>query len=317
MSRPPGATIGGQAVLEGVMMRAPHGWAVACRTPGGRIEAESHELPRLSSRSRWGRVPFVRGALVLVEALTLGFRALSWSAQKASGEDEEPLSSRQIAVSMTLALVIFAGLFMLLPVAATGWLGLGADTPWFHLVEAGIRIGLFLGYLWAIGRSSEIRRVFAYHGAEHMTIHAYEAGDPLGIADIRGYRPEHPRCGTSFLLIVLLVAIVVFSLFGDFGYLPGPSLLWLVLSRLVLIPVIAGVAYEVLKLAAFKPAGVVSKVLAAPGLWLQRMTTAQPEDPMIEVAVTSLLFALDDTELEGLRSRGPVVPEALAVLEQS
>ena len=317
MARPPGATIGGQAVLEGVMMRAPHGWAVACRTPSGRIEAESQDLPRLSSRSRWGRVPLVRGALVLVEALTLGFRALSWSAQKASGEDEEPLSSRQIAVSMTIALIIFAGLFMLLPVAATGWLGLGADSPWFHVVEATLRISLFLGYLWAIGRSEEIRRVFAYHGAEHMTIHAYEAGDPLGLAEIRGYRPEHPRCGTSFLLIVLLVAIVVFSLLGDFSFLPGPTLLWLVVSRIVLIPVIAGVSYEVLKLAASDRRGLASRILAAPGLWLQRLTTRQPDDQMIEVAVTSLLFALDTTELEGLRARGPVVPEALAVLEQS
>ncbi len=316
MSRPPGATIGGQAVLEGVMMRAQQGWAVACRTPSGRIEAISHELPRLSARSRWARVPLVRGALVLAESLTLGFRALSWSAQKAAGEDEEPLSSRQIAFSMTAALVVFAGLFMLLPVAATGWLGLGADSPWFHVVEAILRIGLFLAYLWAIGRSSEIRRVFSYHGAEHMTIHAYEAGDPLELSSIRGYRPEHPRCGTSFLLIVLILAIVTFSLLGSFSFLPGPTFVWLVVSRIVLIPLIAGVAYEVLKLAAAREGGVIGKVLAAPGLWLQRMTTAVPDDRMIEVAVASLLFALDSEELAGVRARGPVVPEALAVLEQ-
>jgi len=299
------------------MMRAPKGWAVACRTPSGVIEAVSHQLPRLSARSMWARVPFVRGALVMVEALTLGFKSLSWSAQKAAAEDEQPLTGRQIAVSMTVALAVFAVLFMLLPVAATGWLGLQAASPWFHVVEALLRIGLFLAYLWAIGRSGEIRRVFAYHGAEHMTIHAYEAGESLSVPAIRRFRPQHPRCGTSFLLIVLLVAIVVFSLLGDFSFLPGPTILWLVASRIVLIPAIAGVAYEVLKFAAARPSGILGKVLATPGLWLQRLTTAEPENAMIEVAVTSLLFALDGEERAEVRTRGPVVPEALAVLERS
>ncbi len=306
MSRPPGATVGGQAVIEGVMMRAPTGWAVAVRNPAGTIEAQAHELPRLSARSRWAKVPFVRGVLVLVESLTLGFRALTWSAQRAVGEDEEPLTSRQIAISMTVALVFFVGLFMLLPLGAARLAGFGPDSVWFHVVEAVVRIGLFIGYIWAIGRSQEIRRVFQYHGAEHMTIHAYEAGDPLTREAISKYQPQHPRCGTSFLLIVMLTAVVVFTLVG------GLPWYLLILSRIVLIPVIAGVSYELLKLGGSKIDSLVGRMLTAPGLWLQRLTTGEPEPDMIDVAVTSLLFALTGDEVEEVKTRGPVEPGALA-----
>ncbi len=288
------------------MMRAPAGWAVAVRTPEGGIEAQAHQLPRLSARSNLAKVPFIRGVLVLIESLSLGFRALSWSAQRAVGEDEEPLTSRQIAGSMAIALVFFLGIFMVLPLVAARLGGFDADSVIFHVIEAIVRIGLFVGYIWLIGRSEEIGRVFAYHGAEHMTIHAYEAGDPLGVEQIKRYRPEHPRCGTSFLLIVMITAVIVFTIVG------GLPWYLLVASRIVLIPAIAGISYEILKLGGSRVDSLFGRILTAPGLWLQRLTTRQPEEPMIEVAVTSLLHALTDDEVSEVKERGPIAPEALS-----
>lgn len=302
----PAMSVGGQAVLEGVMMRAPQAWAVAVRKPDGEIEAARHPLPRLSSRSRWAKVPFVRGILVLGESLTLGFRALSWSAQKSVGEEEEELSKKEIAGSLTLALLLFAGVFILLPAAAAGWIVQERSEVGFVVVEAIIRLGLFIGYIWAIGRSKEIARVFLYHGAEHMAIHAYEAGEPLSVESVRRYRPEHPRCGTSFLLIVILLAIAVFSLVGQ------PGWFWLIVSRILGIPLIAGISYELLKWSGTHGGERLAGVLAAPGLWLQRLTTGQPEDPMIEVAVASLVSALEDDQVLEVEERGPLPPAAAA-----
>ena len=301
----PAQSVGGQAVIEGVMMRAPNAWAVAVRRPSGDIEAVRHPLPRLSSRSRLARVPFIRGMLVLGESLTLGFRALSWSAQQASGEDEEPLTRRQIAGSMTVALVLFAALFILIPAAVARFAAGDSDLT-FNAIEGVVRLFLFVGYIWVIGRSDEIRRVFQYHGAEHMAIHAYEAGEPLAVDSVERYRPEHPRCGTSFLLIVVVLSILVFSLLGQ------PGWVGLIVSRLVLIPVIAGVAYEMLKFSGAHRSEWLGRILAAPGMWLQRLTTGQPEADMIEVAVASLLSALDDDEVEAIRSRGPLPAAAEA-----
>ena len=304
MSRPPGATVGGQAVIEGVMMRAPTAWAVAVRRPDGIIEAQSRQLPRLSARSAWAKVPFVRGVLVLIESLSLGFRALSWSAQRASLEDEEELTKGGIAFAMTIALVFFLAIFMVLPLLMARGLEtlIGESTLLFNVLDGVIRIALFIGYIWAIGRSAEIQRVFAYHGAEHKTIHAYEAGDPLTVDAIQVYSPRHPRCGTNFLLIVVLIALVVFSALGR------PSWPWLVASRVLFIPVIAGVAYEILKLAANQRW---MALASRPGIWLQRLTTRQPEDDQVEVAVASLLAALADEERSEVEARGPVAPGAL------
>jgi len=287
-------------------MRAPHGWAVAIRNPQGVIEGQAHALPRLSARSNLAKVPFIRGVLVLVESLTLGFRALSWSAQRSVGEEEEPLTGRQIAVSMSVALVFFLALFMILPLLVARLGGFEDTSIWFFVIEAVVRIGLFVLYIWAIGRSAEIGRVFQYHGAEHMTIHAYEHGDALTRAEISKYRPEHPRCGTSFLLIVMITALIVFTLIG--------SLSWflLIASRVVFIPVIAGISYEILKLGGANIESIFGRMLAAPGMWLQRLTTRQPEPKMIDVAVTSLLFALSADEVEAVKARGPLSPEALS-----
>ncbi len=304
MSRPPGATVGGQAVIEGVMMRAPSKWSVAVRRPDGVIEAATHELPRLSARSRWGKVPFVRGVLVLVESLNLGFRALSWSARKAGMEEGEEVSSRQMALSIVLALVFFVAVFMMLPllVARGAERIFGDSSIVFNVVDGVVRIAIFIGYVWAIGRSAEIRRVFEFHGAEHQTIHAYEAGDPLTIDAIQRYSPRHPRCGTNFLLIVVLIALVLFTTLGR------PAWPWLITSRIVGIPIIAGFAYEVLKAAADRRW---LQLASRPGLWLQRLTTRAPSDDQIEVAVTALLAALDEEERKDVARRGPVAAAAL------
>ncbi len=301
----PALTVGGQAVLEGVMMRAPQAWAVAVRRPDGVIEAARHPLPRLSSRSRLATIPFIRGVMVLGESLTLGFRALSWSAQKATGEEEEELSKGQIAGSMTIALVFFAALFIVAPAAAAR--AITDDRSFFYAtVEGLVQLGIFLGYLWLLGRSQEIKRVFAYHGAEHMSIHAYEAGDPLSVVRVQKYRPEHPRCGTSFLLLVMFLAILIFGLLGR---LPWPLL---IASRVIGIPVIAGISYELLKLSGANQDNLFGRFMAAPGLWLQRLTTRYPEPDQIEVAIASLLSALDDDEVAQVVARGEVPDAALA-----
>jgi uncharacterized protein YqhQ len=305
VSRPPGATVGGQAVIEGVMMRAPNKWSVAVRRPDDVIEARSSELPRLSARSRWARVPFVRGILVLVESLSLGFRALSWSAQKAAPEEEgEEIKPRHLAFAMVFALAFFIGLFMILPLLiAKGAEGIfGESTVLFNVVDGLVRVVLFIGYIWVIGLSKEIRRVFAYHGAEHKTIFAYEDGKPLVVDQIQSYSPRHPRCGTNFLLIVILIALILFTALGR------PAWPWLITSRLVGIPIISGIAYEILKLGAERSW---MRFASLPGVWLQHLTTREPDDDQVEVAVASLLAALDADERRAVEERGPIAPAAL------
>ena len=303
MSRSPGATVGGQAVMEGVMMRAPSSWAVACRRPDGSIIVQRNELP-LSGRSPMRKVPFLRGVLVLVESLSLGFRALAWSAVQSGAEEEDDLSRGQVVGTMVLAVVVALALFILLPALAAEYLsGFVEDASLaFVVIDGVLRIALIVLYIWAISRSKEIRRVFQYHGAEHKAIHAYENGDPLAIEAIQPYSPRHPRCGTSFILIVAMVAFVVFLALAPLAFV------WQVLARILLIPVIAGLSYEVLKLGANQ-----SWMAWAnrPGIWLQRITTQEPTDDMVEVAVASLLAALSEEELAVVEERGPIVAAAL------
>ena len=301
----PSKTVGGQAVLEGVMMRAPSAWSVAVRHSDGSIVARRDELARLSERNSLARVPFIRGVLVLWESLSLGYRALSWSAVQATDEEEEPLTSSQIAWTMVLAFLVFAGIFIVLPAVAAK--GVSSDSGFlFNVVEGLIRLVLFVGYIWAIGRSKEIARVFEYHGAEHMSIHAFEAGEPLSISSVARYRPEHPRCGTSFLLIVILGSIIVFTFLGI------PEWWLLVISRLVGIPLIAGLAYELLRWSGTRPSDRLARVLAAPGIWLQKLTTSVPNEDQIEVAISSLVVALDDDSVADVIGRGGVPETALS-----
>ena len=287
-------------------MRAPAAWAVAVRQPDDTITARRDELARLSERNRAAKIPFLRGILVLWESLTLGFRALSWSAEKATGEEEKPLTRFQIGWTMALAMLFFAGIFILIPAFAAGFVS-GDSGILFNIAEGLFRLGLFIGYIWLIGRSAEIGRVFEYHGAEHMSIHAYESGEPLNIDSVRRYPPEHPRCGTSFLLLVVLGSIIFFSFFGQ------PSWVFLIISRVVGIPIIAGVAYEILRWSGTRTTGRLSRALAAPGIWLQKLTTRVPDDSQIEVAISSLVVALNEDVLEEVIERGAVPESALAV----
>lgn len=305
MSRPPGATVGGQAVIEGVMMRAPSGWAVAVRRPDEVIETVSHELPRLSSRSRAAKLPLVRGAMVLVESLQLGFRALSWSAMK-SGEEDEELTKTQTVLTMIVAIAFALVLFIAGPVFLAG-LASDEDSIWFFVIEGVIRIGLLVAYIGLISRSEDIQRVFQFHGAEHKTIHAYENGDPLTIDAIQTYSPRHPRCGTSFLIIVGLVAFVIFLGLAPFDL----DWRWQIVARLILIPVVAGVSYELLKAAADQQW---MAWASRPGIWLQAITTKEPDNGQVEVAIASLLAALDGDERSAVEQRGPIPEGALDVV---
>jgi len=288
-------------------MRAPHAWSVAVRRPDGEIIARRDELARLSERRRAARIPLLRGIFVLGESLSLGYKSLGWSAQIAAEEEGEQLSKAQIGWTMALALAFFAAVFILIPAFAAGAVARDSGIA-FNIVEGLIRLTLFVGYIWLIGRSKEIARVFEYHGAEHMSIHAFEAGEQLSVASVSRYRPEHPRCGTSFLLIVVLGSIILFTFFG----VPD-GVLFLVVSRLVGIPVIAGLAYELLRWTGTRPDGSLARALARPGIWLQKLTTSQPDETQIEVAIASLLVALDEGAAGEVIDRGAVPESALAV----
>ena len=281
-------------------MRAPSGWAVAVRRPDDLIETVSHELPRLSSRSRAARLPLLRGAMVLVESLQLGFRALSWSAMKSGDEDGE-LTKTQTVLTMAFAIVFALTLFVAGPVFLAG-LASSKESVWFYVIEGIVRIGLLVGYIGLISRSKEIQRVFQYHGAEHKTIHAYEHGDPLTVEAIQTYSPRHPRCGTSFLIIIGMVAFFVFLGLAPFKL----DLRYQIVSRLVLIPVVAGASYELLKAAADQRWMMWA---TRPGIWLQRITTKEPEDDQVVVAVASLLAALTADEAAEVHARGGPIPQ--------
>jgi uncharacterized protein YqhQ len=272
---------GGQAVIEGVMMRGRDVWAVAVRRPAGDVHLESHDIDSVARRHPLLAKPFVRGVIALGQALAIGFRALSVAARE-SVPEEERLSSRQMGLSMAIAAVIFLGLFIVLPAVTFGWVGRNLDSSILvNALEGVFRVALFLGYLLLIGRTKDIRRVFEYHGAEHKTIAAFEHDEPLVPDRVDGYSTLHVRCGTNFLLLVMIITIFVFALFGN------PGVWWRVLSRIIAIPIIAGIAFELLRLGARFPRSRVIQALMVPGLWLQKLTTKPPDRGQIEVAIAS------------------------------
>jgi uncharacterized protein YqhQ len=272
---------GGQAVVEGVMMRGREVWAVAVRRPAGDVHVESHDIDSVVKRHPILGKPFLRGVIALGQALAIGFRALSVSAREAAPE-EERLTSRQMGLSMAIAGVLFVGLFIVLPAATFGWVGRRVDsTLLVNVLEGLFRVGLFLGYLLLIGRAKDIQRVFAYHGAEHKTIAAYEHDEPLVPERVDRYSTLHVRCGTNFLLLVMVTTIFVFALFGS------PGIWWRILSRIIAIPIIAGVAFELLRLGARFPNSRFMRAVMTPGLWLQKITTKPPDHGQIEIAIAS------------------------------
>jgi uncharacterized protein YqhQ len=281
------APVGGQAVLEGVMMRGVSTWAVAVRKPDGEVDVTSEPLVSWAKRHRLLRLPVIRGVVALGESLKIGFRALAFSANAQLEEDEdgekEEIGGWMWGLTIALSMALAVGLFFVVPVSATSlikdWLG----SAWlFWLVEGILRTAIFIGYIVAISRLPDLRRVFEYHGAEHKTISCYEAGDRLIPERAEIYSRLHPRCGTSFLLIVMVLAIFVFAPIGL------PEWYWLVLSRIVGIPLIAGLSYEAIKWMGKHRRKRWVRSLMWPGLMLQNLTTREPDRDQLAVAIASL-----------------------------
>ena len=263
------------------MMRGAAHWAVAVRRPTGDIYIESHPIESLAKRRPWLAKPFLRGVMVLAQSLVIGTRAMMVASNQ-SLEEEEQLSSRAVGISLAVALVFFVLIFILAPTALFAWAGHHyGNSRWILVLEGVFRVALLVGYLWLIGRFKEVRRVFQYHGAEHKTIAAYEHDQPLDPAHVDPFPKEHVRCGTNFLIIVMIVTILVFTFIGT------PGIWWRIGSRLVAIPVIAGIAYEALRLGARFPKSPFVRGLMKPGIWLQRITTKEPDDAQIQVAIAS------------------------------
>ncbi len=285
---------GGQAVIEGVMMRGRKSMAVAVRNPQGEIVLHEEPLTAKIYTSTWGQWPFVRGLAMLWDALGLGIRALMWSGEVAAQEEEGekvefsgPVAWTTIAVSLSFAI----GLFFLVPTFAARLLATFVnDDPMVDAIFEGvIRLLLFVGYLWAIGRVGEIKRVFGYHGAEHKTINAYEANAPLTVAEVQKFSVQHTRCGTSFLLYVLVISILLFAPLTFSNVEPGwLALLLRFVTRLALVPVVAAIAYEIIRFSAAHEDNPIMRMIITPGLWLQKMTTREPEDGMVACAIAAL-----------------------------
>jgi uncharacterized protein YqhQ len=281
------APVGGQAVLEGVMMRGISVWAVAVRTPTGQIEVESEKIAPWAQRHRAWRLPVIRGVVALAESMKIGFRALAISANAQMEEDEEgekeEIGGWIWGLTIFLSLALAIGLFFVVPVGLTSLIKDQLGSPLlFWLVEGLVRTGLFIGYLVAISKMPDLRRVFEYHGAEHKTISCYEAEDELVPSRAKLYSRLHPRCGTSFLLIVMVLAIFVFAPIGL------PAWYWLVLSRILGIPLIAGLSYEVIKWAGKHRRKAWVRAVMWPGLMLQNLTTREPDEEQLAVAIASL-----------------------------
>ncbi|MGQ9557641.1 MAG: DUF1385 domain-containing protein [Desulfurispora sp.] len=281
---------GGQAVIEGVMMRGRTSRAVAVRVPDGRIVLDQKPLSSVTGRYPWLKKPLVRGVVALVESLLLGLEALNFSANQALGEEEE-LRPWETFLTMALAFGLAVLLFVVLPTGAAHFLR--QQVPgvfWQNLLEGAVRLAVFVLYILIIARLPDIKRVFQYHGAEHKVINAYEAGRPLAVEEVRPFPTFHPRCGTSFILIVLVLSIFLFAALGH------QVLWWRILSRVLLLPVLAGVSYELLKLSARYAASPAAALLLVPGRWLQSLTTAEPDDSQMEVAIAALRAVLQESE---------------------
>ncbi|HYA26443.1 MAG TPA: DUF1385 domain-containing protein [Thermodesulfovibrionales bacterium] len=290
--------IGGQAVIEGVMMKSPTGWTVAVRDQNGAIHVKKEVLGKLPKILGF---PFVRGVVGLYHAFAIGIKAIEFSAAKAySSESERPLSPFAIASTILVAVGLGIGLFIFLPLYLTKLAGflvseVSRSSFVFNFTDGIIRVLIFLGYVFVIGLWKEMRRIFEYHGAEHKVIHAYEEGKELEVENVRSFSPCHPRCGTSFLLIVMVISILLFS------FIPQSWPFWgKFLSRIVLIPMIAGISYELLRLSAKAKRNAFIQLLILPGLMLQKLTTREPDDSQIEVAIMAVREVL---ALEGKDAR--------------
>ncbi len=320
---------GGQAVLEGVMMRGKARWAVAVRQPDGSIWVEAHPTSTTPQRKTWLSWPMIRGCFALYDSLKIGMRALSISADRSFVEEDTGASDSAAAgASLALALVVFVGIFIFLPSSATKGIdaligNVMGDGVWFHLIESVIRVAIFLAYLLLISRISDIRRVFEYHGAEHQTIAAFEHDEELTPEALQRYPTAHVRCGTNFLILVMLLAVVVYTA-GGLLVPPSPDLHWTaavgyhVALRIVLLPVVAGLAYELLRIGARFGDNLLVRAVMAPGIWLQHITTKTPDVDQMEVAIRAFEAAQDDmaaplTVADSFTSRLAVANDSLSI----
>jgi uncharacterized protein YqhQ len=293
--------VGGQAVLEGVMMRSPHAWAIAVRKPSGEVATHSEPLERPSEKHKWMGWPVIRGVMTLGYAMTLGFRALRFSADVAleqiptddKGKKVE-ISGWVAAVNIIISLGFFIFMYKFLPLAAATGLKrvnpIFANPVMFNVVDGLIRIALFLLFIWGVSLMKDIRRVYEYHGAEHKTVFAFENGDPLNTGAVQKYSTYHPRCGTSFLMTVMIFSILVYIVAN--AIFPVTTFWARFTTRIVLLPVIAGLSYEIIRFAA-KHRGSLFALMTAPGLWLQRITTQPPADDQVQCAIVALDQAME------------------------
>jgi uncharacterized protein YqhQ len=284
--------VGGQAVLEGVMMRSPHAWGIAVRKPSGEIVTHSEPLERPSEQHKWMGWPVVRGVMTLGHAMTLGFRALKFSANAALDEIPANENGKKMEITgwmaglnMVFSIAFFIFMYKYLPLLATTELKkvnpVFGQQFVFNLVDGLIRIAMFLLFVWGVSLWKDIRRVYEYHGAEHKTVYAFENGDPLKTAAVQKYSTYHPRCGTSFLMTVMIISMVVYM------FIPVTTFWARFAERIILLPLIAGVSYEIIRFAA-KHRGSLFALMTAPGLWLQRITTQPPDDSEVECAIVAL-----------------------------
>ncbi len=292
--------IGGQAVIEGVMMKSPKGWSVAVRCPDGDISLKTVELKKPHP---FFKLPVIRGVVGLFQALTIGVKAIEFSGSVAYKEEVKSDSKFGIIISIVIAFFLAIGLFKFLPLFFTTVIGEAvpevlSNSLLFNFIDGMLRVGIFLLYVFSIGLWKEMRRIYEYHGAEHKVIYAYEAGEELTLENVNKYKPYHPRCGTSFLLIVMVISILVFlSIPKEWSFAEK------LLSRIILIPVIAGVSYEALRFSAKVKNNALMRALISPGLLLQRLTVREPDNSQIEVAVAALkeVLKLDMPGDDGLK----------------
>lgn len=285
--------VGGQAIIEGVMMRSPERVAMAVRRPDGKILLKNSPYQSLTRRNQFWGLPIVRGAVVLIESMVLGIKALTFSGDVAASDqlqiggekNKSGISAVWMIITIAGALIMGLLLFFYLPLILTDWLGARTGF-WFNLIDGIIRTAIFLAYLVLITMWKDVRRIFQYHGAEHKTIFAFEDGKELTIENSRSYAPQHPRCGTSFILMVLLVSILVFMLLGR------PETIADRLIRLAFVPLIGGVSYELIKLSDRAKDHRLAQLFILPGLWLQKITAREPDESMLEVALVALKSSL-------------------------
>ena len=294
----PTILVGGQAVIEGVMMRVPGAYATAVRDPEGKVHVDRHDFKSISERSNLWKKPILRGMAGLFEAMKMGMATLQWSADIAIPEEKDKEKNPMVEfLSSLFAICLAISLFMILPMwITTKLLDVEREAVAFNMVSGGFRICFFVVYLFLISLMKDVGRLFQYHGAEHRVVYNFESGKDINIANAQSFPTQHPRCGTSFMFIVLLSAIIVFSIIDTIvmsvtGHISLPIRL---MVHLPMIPFVAGVSYEIIKVTARKGDSIIFRMLRAPGLWLQNITTRKPEDEMVEVAITALKEAFGD-----------------------